>query len=214
MIKKMKNKKIYSNYNLGHQTSYDFLNDPKRLAITTSRYKFVGKMFEKLNKVLEIGAGDGFKSLIVNEFCNNLTLSDVNKKNMIDFKENYSGKKINYIIHNFEKKSLKKRFDGIYALDVLEHISKKFENKFIRNIKKSLSTNGTFIVGMPSKESQKYASKLSKKHHINCKTKKELSNLLKKHFNCVYMFSMNDEVLHTGFDHMSHYIIAIANSKK
>ena len=25
---------------------------------------------------------------------------------------------------------------------------------------------------------------------------------------------MNDEVLHTGFDSMSHYILAISNSKK
>ena len=28
------------------------------------------------------------------------------------------------------------------------------------------------------------------------------------------MFSMNDEVLHTGYDKMSHYIFALANSKK
>ena len=27
------------------------------------------------------------------------------------------------------------------------------------------------------------------------------------------MFSMNDEVVHTGFDKMSHYIFALANSK-
>ena len=214
MRKNIKSRKFYSNFNLGHQTNYDFLNDPKRLPITASRYKFVGKMFEKFNNVLEIGSGDGFKSLIVGDFCNNLTLSDVNEKHMIDFKQNYSDSKIDYIIHNFEKKSLKKNFDGIFALDVLEHIKKKKENTFIRNIKKTLNPNGTLIIGMPSKESQRYASKLAKKYHVNCKTKKELSSFLKKYFNCVYMFSMNDEVLHTGYDHMSHYIIAIANSKK
>ena len=49
--------------NLGNITSEDFINDPKRLGITLSRYKFVGKMLEGFNEVLEIGAGDGFKSL-------------------------------------------------------------------------------------------------------------------------------------------------------
>ena len=67
---------------------------------------------------------------------------------------------------------------------------------------------------MPSIESQKYGSTNSKKFHINCKSKKELRKTLKKFFNNVYMFSMNDEVLHTGFDQMSHYIIGLANSKK
>ena len=67
---------------------------------------------------------------------------------------------------------------------------------------------------MPTLESQKYASKVSKLGHINCKSKKELKSLLLKYFNNVYMFSMNDEVVHTGFDKMSHYIFALANSKK
>ena len=67
---------------------------------------------------------------------------------------------------------------------------------------------------MPTLESQKYASKGSKLGHINCKSKKELKKTLSKFFNNVYMFSMNDEVLHTGYDKMSHYIFALANSKK
>jgi len=67
---------------------------------------------------------------------------------------------------------------------------------------------------MPSLESQKYASKLSRIGHVNCKTKNELKNFLYRHFNNVYLFSMNDEVVHTGFDQMSHYIIAISTSAK
>ena len=46
------------------------------------------------------------------------------------------------------------------------------------------------------------------------KQKKGLKELLKRHFNNVYIFSMNDEVLHTGFDSMSHYILAISKLKK
>ena len=196
---------------LGNITSKDFINDPKRLGITLSRYKFVGKMFEDYNSVLEIGAGDGFKSLSLKDAFGKLTLSDIKKGNKLNFDKIYKKKEIKYLINNFVNKPLKEKFDGIFALDVLEHIEKKNENKFIKNIKKSLKNNGSLIIGMPSLQSQKYASKLAKKEHVNCKTKKQLKMFLNKFFKNTYMFSMNDEVLHTGFDDLSHYIIGVCN---
>lgn len=213
--KKITNKIKKMNYkiSMGNNTSHTFLTDPVRLGFTLSRYKFVAKMFEGYKDVLEVGAGDGFKSSVVGQFCKRLTLSDIEMEN---FKEYNRTKIKNYkfILNDFTKKSISKKFDGIYLLDVLEHINKKKENLFLNNLKKSLKKNGTLIVGMPSLESQKYASKLSRIGHVNCKTKNELKNFLYRHFNNVYLFSMNDEVVHTGFDQMSHYIIAISTSAK
>ena len=37
-------------------------SDPARLVFTLSRYKFVAKMFDSFDSVLEVGAGDGFKA--------------------------------------------------------------------------------------------------------------------------------------------------------
>ena len=203
----MKNKLLQ----LGNITTKDFIKDPKRLAITLSRYKFVGKMFDGFEKVLEVGAGDGFKSISLKNNFRNFTITDINVKKKLFFDKNYKFKNIKFKNHNFIKKPMNDKFDGIFALDVLEHIDKKNEKKFIINVKKSLKKNGSLIIGMPSLESQKYASTLAKKGHVNCKTKESLKKFLKKHFGCVYMFSMNDEVLHTGFDKLSHYIIGIAN---
>ena len=199
--------------NLGIRTSLAYINDPQRLGFTLSRYKFVAKMFEGYEDVLEVGAGDGFKSLIVKQNCKKLLLTDILDENLESFKK-LGFKNINYFKHNFLESNIKKKFDGIYSLDVLEHIDKNKESKFLKNILKSLKKNGTLIIGMPTIESQKYASKLSKIGHVNCKSKKDLKNLLMKFFNNVFMFSMNDEVLHTGYDKMSHYIFALANSKK
>ena len=52
---------------------------------------------------------------------------------------------------------------------------------------------------MPSLESQKYASKQSKEGHVNCKSGENLKKLLNKYFINNFVFSMNDEVVHTGF---------------
>ena len=198
---------------LGMRTSMAYESDPARLVFTLSRYKFVAKMFDSFDSVLEVGAGDGFKSPIVKQFCKKLTISDIEIKNKMDF-DQIKFSKIKFIIHNFVKNKLNRKFDGIYALDVLEHIAKREEKKFIKNICKSLKKNGTLIIGMPTLESQVYASKLSKKGHINCKTKSALKKFLSSYFNNIYMFSMNDEVVHTGYDAMSHYIFALACNKK
>ncbi len=215
-----KNKKI-TNYlykrknslRLGKRTSMAYESDPIRLVFTLSRYKFVSKMFEGFNSVLEVGSGDGFKSPIVKQFCKKLTLTDIEKQNKDDFYNNRF-QNTKFILHDFTKKELNQKFDGIYSLDVLEHISKKKEKIFIKNIKCSLKSNGVLIVGMPSLESQKYASKWSKIGHINCKNKKDFKNFLSGFFHNVFMFSMNDEIVHTGYDKMSHYLFGIACNKK
>ena len=69
------------------------------------------------------------------------------------------------------------------------------------------------IVGIPSIESQKYASKQSKEGHVNCKNGEEFRSVMLEYFENVFMFSMNDEVVHTGYFGMSHYLIAVACGK-
>ncbi|CCQ53625.1 hypothetical protein CWATWH8502_2077 [Crocosphaera watsonii WH 8502] len=69
-------------------------------------------------------------------------------------------------------------------------------------------------MGMPSLESQAYASEGSKQGHVNCKTGKDLKALMLDYFHNVFMFSMNDEVVHTGFFPMSHYLFALGVGKK
>ena len=203
MILYDKNKVILSSY-----ASYEWMVDPKHFVFSLSRYKFVSKMLKGKKDVLEIGAGDGFKSKIVSEQVQNLELSDVT----ISSKEQFEKLNINnnkYFIHDFIKKKYKKKYDGIYAIDVIEHIEKKSCDKFIKNIKNTLKSNGVLIVGCPSLSSQKYASKYSKKLHVNCFDKDDLEKYFSKFFKNVFTFGMNDEVLHTGYDKMCHYVFAI-----
>src|SRR5665213_1394034 len=78
----------------------------------------------------------------------------------------------------------------------------------------SLAESGVLIVGSPSLESQPYGSPQSKAGHINCKTGSELKRLLERHFKTVFLFSMNDEVVHTGFYPMAHYLLALCCEPK
>ena len=88
------------------------------------------------------------------------------------------------------------------------------ESKFLGNVFASLETEGAAIIGMPSLESQPYASEPSRLGHVNCKTAPDLKSILESHFHNVFMFSMNDEVVHTGFHKMAHYILALCCGKR
>ena len=204
--------------NLGLSVKYAYENDPIRLSFTSSRYKFVSKMFRGFDNVLEIGCGDGFFSRLVKQNVKNLIATDFDKVFIDNALRNSNSKnkkwKIQFKVFDIVKEKYKSKFDGIYALDVFEHIHKKKENIFLKNINMSLKKNGVLILGMPSLESQKYASKISKEGHINCKSADELTKILRKYFNNVFIFSMNDEVIHTGFGKMAHYLIAVCCYKK
>ncbi len=195
---------------LGLMNSSGWRDDPRRLVITLSRYKFVAKMLKGLDKVAEIGCGDGFGARIVRQEVRNLTITDYDPVFIDQFTRLQHPKwEITAKTHDIIAAPLEEKVDAIYSLDVLEHIPSIQEQKFLKNICLSLQHGGIAVIGMPSLESQIYASAESKQGHVNCKTAAQLQDSLKEFFQFVFIFSMNDEVVHTGFHGMAHYLIAL-----
>jgi hypothetical protein len=207
-------KELIGNEIIGSMSTARWRQDPKLLGIALSRYKFVSKMFSDFETVLEVGAGDAWAARVVHQTVKKLTLSDFDSVWLSDFREQaiYRSGNTEYLIHDFTKEALPVTFSGIYALDVLEHIQPEVEFRFLTNICNSLKSEGVAIFGMPSKESQIYASTTSKEGHVNCQSGRELSETLKKHFQNVFIFSMNDEVVHTGFMPMAQYLLALCTN--
>jgi hypothetical protein len=82
------------------------------------------------------------------------------------------------------------------------------------NICQSIGPRGTLVIGTPSQESQPHASALSREGHVNCKTEDELRQTMRRFFENVFVFGMNDEVVHTGYGPMCHYRFAICTGAK
>jgi 2-polyprenyl-3-methyl-5-hydroxy-6-metoxy-1,4-benzoquinol methylase len=195
---------------LGLMMNQAWIDDPKRFAFTFARYKFVAKMFEGFDTVAEIGAGDGFPSRIVGQSVGRLVISDFDPVLISDAEAlKFDDVPHETRVHDILSGPMNHRFDGIYSLDVLEHIAPASEDLFMRNLVLSLSETGAAVIGMPSLESQAWASELSREGHVNCKSGPDLKSFMRKYFNQVFLFSMNDEVVHTGFSPMAHYLIAV-----
>ena len=199
---------------LGPYTSHIWRSDPRHMCFLFARYKFCSKMLVGKKNVLEVGCGDSIGTPIV--------LQSVEHVHGIDFepiviedaqKRNEYGVRCTYAVHDVTKAPVDKIYDAVYSLDVIEHIPPDLEDKFIANISASLNNDGLCIIGTPNATASQYASEGSAAGHINLKTEKAFRCLMLKHFKNVFIFSMNDEVVHTGYSPMSHYLIAMGVGK-
>lgn len=200
---------------LGVMNNQVWHDDPRRLVFTLSRYKFVAKLLSGKKKVLEVGCGDAFASRIVQQEVGALTAIDFDPLFIEDIKSRADPDwPLECAVHDMLAGPYAGKFDALYSLDVLEHIEQDKEDLFLRNALQSLSPEGVAIVGMPSLESQNYASPQSKEGHVNCKSGSDFRRLMQGYFHNVFMFSMNDEVVHTGYFPMAHYLLAVCANLK
>ena len=194
----------------GLMTNQCWHDDPRRMTFFLARYKFVAKILKGKQSALEVGCGDAFGTRIVCQEVPNVTAIDFDPVFIEDVNRRMSKKwPFDCRVHDMLNGPMKQQFESAYSLDVLEHILPQDEDRFITNTVDSLTDQGVLIIGSPSLQSQTYASRASKEGHVNCKDHEELRKLMCGYFQNVFMFSMNDEVVHTGFGPMAHYLIAL-----
>ncbi|XPF96189.1 class I SAM-dependent methyltransferase [Colwellia sp. RE-S-Sl-9] len=200
----------YPETKLGFMTNQVWQDDPKRVVFVLSRYKFVAKMLAGKARVLEVGCADAFGSHIVADSVEQLTVSDFDPVFIEKVQQNarYDWQK-NAQVHDILSGPTVTKHDAVYCLDVFEHILPEYEHGILKHLNQSTHDNGVAIIGIPSLESQHYASPQSIEGHVNCKSGNDFKTLLEQHFKHVFLFSMNDEVVHTGFYPMAHYLFAL-----
>lgn len=192
---------------LGRYTSDDYMNNPKHIAFVASRYKFCAKMLEGMDTVMEIGCGDGFGAPFVAGVVNKLICTDINPPLLEDIRSRHQFlKNTSYEFFEFRKQAYKPQVDGIFLVDVIEHIFGNEENAFMTNLAGSLKEHGVALIGTPNKTADQYASEWSRQGHVNLKTHQELRAMGSRYFYNVFMFGMNDEVVHTGYGPMCHFL--------
>ena len=200
---------------LGLRADDTWYNDPRRLGIVLSRYKFAAKMLEGKARVLEIGCGDAWASRVVKDAVGSLVGIELLPDWVEDARRGMEEKWAFEIRqHDMLTGPVSGPFDAAYALDVIEHIPPADEDRFVRNTLDSLVSPGVLILGLPSLESQPWASEGSRKGHVNCKSAPDLKALMLRYFHDVFIFSMNDEVVHTGYHKMAQYLFALCVGKR
>jgi len=201
---------------LGAPSSYSLVHDPKHLTFVLSRYKFVAKMLEGKASVMEFGSGDGIGLPIVAKAVGHVHCVDWDERHIDSIQRRLTPyfKNISLHRHDLNTGPVHVKADAIYSIDVIEHIDPAKEKSFMENLMSSLNPGGVMITGTPNISASSYASPCSAIQHINLKSQATLRSLMLDYFDNVFMFGMNDEVLHTGYGPMSHYIWSVAAGPK
>ncbi len=207
---------------LGPNATDRYLLDPKLLGFMFSRYKFAAKMLNGCGTILDIGCGDGMGTLTY-------TCETMAKVVGVDFDQNlinhandvllpavrrikpFRASRLTFECVDILQGSFfgNARFNGISCIDVIEHIEESQEHKFLSRLAFMLKEHGIAVIGTPNALHGKYGSNFSQTGHINNYDPDRLEESLSEHFHNVIMFSMNDEMVHTGFDQLAHYLIAL-----
>ncbi len=211
---------------LGPNATDRYIFDPKRLCFFLSRYKFAAKMLKRCSIIVDVGCGDGMGTLtfaadtqaklIIGVDFDQRLINHANKVLLPCVEQstpNYWSR-IRFLQHDVLEKPIPLEADergaeGLACLDVIEHIEEKLEHEFLARLSDCLIDHGVAVIGTPSDTARNYASNYSDVGHINNYSSDRLQDSLEKHFQRVLMFSMNDEVVHTGFDKLAHYLIAV-----
>lgn len=200
---------------LGPWTSYSLVHDPKHMAFVLARYKFVAKMLDGKQRVFEVGSGDGFGLPIVAQHVGRVYCIDWDERLLEGNKRRLSHlTNVEYLKMDLNQEQPAVKADAIYSIDVLEHIEPEKETAFIENMVRCLTPDGVLITGTPSVTASAHQSPRSLVQHINLKSMKSLRELMQRYFENVFMFGQNDEVVHTGYAPMCHYIWSVAAGRK
>jgi 2-polyprenyl-3-methyl-5-hydroxy-6-metoxy-1,4-benzoquinol methylase len=197
---------------LGPWASNIWRHDPRHLGFLLARYKFVAKMLSQQKRVLEIGCGDATGTPIVLQTVGSIHGIDFEPIVLEDARKRFEHEKItnaSFAVHDIVEMPVADTFDAAFALDVIEHIPPSKELRFIANTARSLSQHGVAILGTPNVTASAHASAASKAGHVNLKSAETLRNLLTYSFHTVFIFSMNDEIVHTGFYPMAQYLLGV-----
>ncbi len=209
-VKKLMGDKLIK---FGKHWSFNVYNDPKRLAFVLSRYKFAAKMASANKDVLELGCSEGIGAQILSEFASSYTGVDLDPEAVRAAKRNWGSKRVRFVCDDFLGKRYG-RFDTVVSLDVVGLIKPKGEKLFFKTVFDNLDDNGIAIIGTPNMSSRDYASKASRKALVNFFSAQRLRAAMERLFKTVFIFGLNDEIVHTGFLPMAHYIICIGCFKK
>jgi len=163
-------------------------------------------MIGQEKRVLDVGCNEGLGSWVIAKECGYCKGLDFDEVAIETARNNFD---LDFSCEDFLE-SEPGSYDAVINFDVIEHIYPEHASAFLSKIADNLHDNGVAVIGTPSLISQQFASEISKKGHVNIYSHERLEKELKEHFEYVFLFAANDEVIHTGYLPLAHYFIALA----
>lgn len=191
----------------------DFLKNPLMATIKLARFKFPAKMISAGDDILDLGCGAGISSYFyASHTSGHVTAIDATD-NLHEISAPYRRDNLSFVKGDLTappEEITKRSYDAVICVDVIEHFPKEIGVQILETYAALLRKGGMMIIGTPNRRSAEYRSESSRRVHIHEYEPDELKEVMQSIFPRVLHFSMNDEVVHTGFANMSWFFYNIA----
>lgn len=198
---------------LGRHLAYWFEKTPRRALYYSSYYKFAAKLIGNNKRVLDVGSCEGLGTWILAAECGYAKGVDLDEEAILIAQQNWKDDRITFVCADFLDLQ-PEPWNAVVSFDVVEHILPDNTEAFFHKLADILEHDGIAIIGTPNLEAQQYASEVSKAGHVNVFSYERLEETMQTYFKHVFMFCANDEVIHTGYSKLAHYLIALGCKKR
>jgi 2-polyprenyl-3-methyl-5-hydroxy-6-metoxy-1,4-benzoquinol methylase len=206
--------KKYPSFTLSPEYAYLVQENLLQLLIRLARYKFVARLIKNTDEILDVGAGSGLGTVFLGQHATKVTGLDTKEYEIKGARAINRRKNVNFKQIDFFEYEPSCKYDVIVAIDVIEHMPENVGYKLVEKSAKHLHNTGMLVLGTPSLYSYEYQSELSKSAHVKLYDQQELVHLVETYYSRTISFSMNDELVHTGFHKMAWYYFVLAFSPK
>ena len=165
-------------------------------------------------EILDIGSSEGLGTMILAEGAKRVLGIDIDAPAIASAQENFARENVQFKVGDILQGGYYQEFDGTASFDVIEHIYPDNAAIYVQNIARALRPHGVAIIGTPNQAGDRYSSETTRAGHVNLYTAERLKEEILRHFHNVFVFSVNDEMIHTGFYPMAHYLLAMAVGPK
>ena len=205
--------KMYESYGdivLPAEYAYFFQENALRLLIRLARYKAIAKQLGPEDEVIEIGSGSGVGAMFLAQHCRSVLGLDLKEHEVKEARGINRRSNVRFEVGDFFDLPEEAAFDAIVNLDVIEHLPEAQGECLVERTARHLRDTGMLVLGTPSIHSYPHQSPLSQAAHVRCYDLDELTAMVGRHYGRVLRFSMNDELVHTGFSKLAWFYLLFA----
>ena len=198
----------------GPYFSYQLKHSPRHILFSLAYHKFAAKMIGQGKKILDVGSSEGLGTMLLADGASRVLGIDIDGPAIEVAQRNFGGGTVEFRQADILADSLGEMFDGVVSFDVIEHIYPERAAAYLKKIGEALHDDGVAIIGTPNIAGDRYASETTRAGHVNLYDAQRLQREMAEHFRHVFLFSVNDEMVHTGFTPMAHYLLAMGAGPK
>jgi GT2 family glycosyltransferase/ubiquinone/menaquinone biosynthesis C-methylase UbiE/glycosyltransferase involved in cell wall biosynthesis len=146
--------------------------------------------------VLDIACGEGYGTALLAENAKKVYGVDIDNTCIEHAKQKYQNDNIEFLLGNVTRIPLKENsVDVVISYETIEHLDKKIQDAFLKEVKRILKKNGKLVISTPDKTNYSERYSQQNKFHLKEFSKEEFSSFLINYFKNVATLGQRYEII-------------------